>query len=174
MRAARRRARESSDERLEPISGIRRNGLALSLSRNSSVRGLDHLTNLGSETDEDEQALWGESDENDASTVGSNLLLGQTKREPDMIADPGKPTPMERRWLAAMSIGKDPEIVTRFARSVDSRSISLRFGPDHVSSRINRYFDGKRTDDEILYRAEISRKQLREVLQHYGDYVCND
>lgn len=40
-----------------------------------------------------------------------------------------------------------------------------------LSRRINQYFDGKRTDDEILYRAEISRKQLREVLHHYEEYV---
>lgn len=37
--------------------------------------------------------------------------------------------------------------------------------------RINQYFDGKKTDDEILHRAEISRKQLREVLHHYEEYV---
>ena len=37
--------------------------------------------------------------------------------------------------------------------------------------RINQYFDGKKSDDEILYRAEISRKQLREVLRHYDEYV---
>lgn len=37
--------------------------------------------------------------------------------------------------------------------------------------RINQYFDGKRTDDEILYRAEINRKQLREVLRNYEEYV---
>ena len=37
--------------------------------------------------------------------------------------------------------------------------------------RINQYFDGKRTDDEILFRAEITRKQLREVLHHYDEYV---
>ena len=37
--------------------------------------------------------------------------------------------------------------------------------------RINRFFDGKRTDDEIMYLAEINRKQLREVLQQYDDFV---
>ena len=36
---------------------------------------------------------------------------------------------------------------------------------------IHQYFDGKCSDDEILYRAEISRKQLREVLHHYEEYV---
>lgn len=37
--------------------------------------------------------------------------------------------------------------------------------------RINQFFDGKKTDDEILYRAGITRKQLREVLHHYDEYV---
>lgn len=37
--------------------------------------------------------------------------------------------------------------------------------------RINQYFDGKCTDDEILFRAEITRKQLREVLHHFEEYV---
>jgi hypothetical protein len=33
---------------------------------------------------------------------------------PSIIFDPGKATPLERRWLAAMSFGKDPETVRRF------------------------------------------------------------
>jgi hypothetical protein len=37
--------------------------------------------------------------------------------------------------------------------------------------RINQYFDGKCTDDEILFRAEIPRSQLREVLHMYDEYV---
>lgn len=40
-----------------------------------------------------------------------------------------------------------------------------------IFSRINQYFDGKRSDDEILFRAEIRRRQLREVLHHYEPYV---
>ncbi|KAF8632274.1 hypothetical protein AX15_002016 [Amanita polypyramis BW_CC] len=71
---------------------------------------------------------------------------------PTVIEDPGRATPLQRRWLSAMSEGKEPHIAKRFAL-------------------INQYFDGKRTDDEILYRAEISRKQLREVLHHYDEYV---
>ncbi|KAF8072057.1 nitrogen permease regulator of amino acid transport activity 3-domain-containing protein [Lyophyllum atratum] len=71
---------------------------------------------------------------------------------PSMISDPGRATPLQRRWLAAMSEGKDPYIAKRF-------------------QLINQYFDGKKSDDEILYRAEISRKQLREVLHHYEEYV---
>ena len=33
---------------------------------------------------------------------------------PSIIFEPGKATPLERRWLTAMSAGKDPEIVRRF------------------------------------------------------------
>ncbi|KAG5340895.1 hypothetical protein C0989_012647 [Termitomyces sp. Mn162] len=71
---------------------------------------------------------------------------------PSMISDPGRATLLQRRWLAAMSEGKDPSIVKRF-------------------QLISQYFDGKRCDDEILYRAEITRKQLREVLHHYEEYL---
>ncbi|KAH9856642.1 nitrogen permease regulator of amino acid transport activity 3-domain-containing protein [Lenzites betulinus] len=71
---------------------------------------------------------------------------------PSMISDPARATPLERRWLAAMCEGKDPHIAARF-------------------ERIHQYFDGKCSDDEILYRAEISRKQLREVLHQYDEYL---
>lgn len=33
---------------------------------------------------------------------------------PSVITDPGKATPMQRRWLSAMSEGKDPVIAKRF------------------------------------------------------------
>ena len=38
-------------------------------------------------------------------------------------------------------------------------------------NRVSPYFDGKKTTDEILHRTEISRKQLREVLHHFDEYV---
>ena len=41
----------------------------------------------------------------------------------------------------------------------------------YVIPRINQYFDGKRTDDEIMYRADITRRQLREVLHQYEEFV---
>lgn len=69
-----------------------------------------------------------------------------------IIKDPSRATPLQRQWLSAMSEGKDALIAKRF---------------DHI----NQYFDGKRTDDEILYRAEISRKQLRQLLHHYDEYL---
>ena len=90
---------------------------------------------------------------------------------PSMIDDPGKATPMQRRWLSAMSEGKAFAIARRFEKYI--RSFKFRpIGSDcYVLIRINQYFDGKKSDDEILYRAEISRKQLREVLRHYDEYV---
>ncbi|RDB26023.1 Nitrogen permease regulator 3 [Hypsizygus marmoreus] len=90
------------------------------------------------------------SDEPDDADSGWDTAEDHLR--PSMISDPGRATPMQRRWLAAMSDGKEPQIAKRF-------------------QLINQYFDGKRTDDEILYRAEISRKQLREVLHHYEEYV---
>ena len=50
-----------------------------------------------SEADDDEE--W--------NTTGDPLA-------PSIIYDPGKATPIQRRWLAAMSEGKDPEIAKRF------------------------------------------------------------
>ena len=35
---------------------------------------------------------------------------------PSMISDPARATPLERRWLAGMSEGKEPHIVRRFER----------------------------------------------------------
>ncbi|KAJ7352602.1 nitrogen permease regulator of amino acid transport activity 3-domain-containing protein [Mycena albidolilacea] len=72
--------------------------------------------------------------------------------EASMINDPGRATTLQRRWLSAMSDGKDPVLVRRF-------------------EQINQYFDGRRTDDEILYRAEMSRRELREILHHYDEYL---
>ncbi|KAF9223540.1 hypothetical protein BS17DRAFT_782072 [Gyrodon lividus] len=97
--------------------------------------------------DEDENAVTEESDEENVGWGTAEDTLS-----PSMISDPGTASPLERKWLAAMSEGKDEHIARRF-------------------EIINLYFDGKRTDDEILYRAEISRKQLREVLHHYDEYL---
>ncbi|KAL1749236.1 nitrogen permease regulator of amino acid transport activity 3-domain-containing protein [Schizophyllum fasciatum] len=83
---------------------------------------------------------------------------GVTSEEDDdggaasIVSDPSQATPLQQLWLATMSEGKDEHIAHRFAH-------------------INQYFDGKMTDDEILYRAEITRKQLREVLHVYEEYL---
>jgi len=99
------------------------------------------------EKEKDDEDVTEESDEDNVGWGTAEDTVS-----PSMISDPGTASPLERRWLAAMSEGKDEHIARRF-------------------ELINQYFDGKRTDDEILYRAEISRKQLREVLHHYEEYL---
>ena len=88
---------------------------------------------------------------------------------PSIIPDPGRATPRERRWLSKMSEGKSSWIAKRFETQVFLGHFNRSFSDAHSS--IHQYFDGKCTDDEILYHADISRKQLREVLHHYDEYV---
>ncbi|KAG8927817.1 hypothetical protein FRC02_007736 [Tulasnella sp. 418] len=72
--------------------------------------------------------------------------------ESSFIFDPGRANPLERSWLEAMSEGKSDSIKERF-------------------ERLCPYFDGKKTTDELLFRTELSRRQLREVLHHYSDFL---
>lgn len=58
-----------------------------------------------SELDDDEDSGWDTTEDH----VG-----------PSMISDPGKATPMQRRWLSAMSEGKEFAIARRFERYVRS------------------------------------------------------
>jgi nitrogen permease regulator 3-like protein len=91
--------------------------------------------------------------------------------ETSILADPGRATAAQRRWLQAMSEGKDELVTRRFDQFVTQHVYIKVIGTDEVVHRINQYFDGKCTDDEILFRAEISRRQLREVLHVYDEYV---
>ncbi|KAF9067964.1 nitrogen permease regulator of amino acid transport activity 3-domain-containing protein [Rhodocollybia butyracea] len=102
--------------------------------------------------DEDDDVQENPSDGKEDEESEETEAEAGSESVPSMINDPGRATPLQRRWLNAMSLGKD-QIVTR------------RF------ELINQYFDGKTTDDEILYRADISRKQLREVLHHYDEFL---
>ncbi|KAF7316927.1 hypothetical protein HMN09_00426900 [Mycena chlorophos] len=98
----------------------------------------------------------GESDEKrkeDESTDTQEENEGSDDEdEASIISDPGRATPLQRRWLSAMSEGKDPNLKRHF-------------------EQIIQYFDGKRTDDEILYRADMTRRELREVLHAYSEYL---
>jgi hypothetical protein len=38
---------------------------------------------------------------------------------------------------------------------------------------VSQYFDGRRTDDEILYRAAITRRQFKEIIGAYSEYVSH-
>ncbi|TFY78601.1 hypothetical protein EWM64_g5411 [Hericium alpestre] len=95
-----------------------------------------------------------EDKDGDDETGKEDEELGREKddRFPSVIIDPGRATVVEKLWLREMSEGKNEILARRF-------------------QQINQFFDGKCTDDEILYRAEISRKQLREVLHHYDEYL---
>ena len=100
-----------------------------------------------------------ESDPDDPDDLGVSSL----------ISNPERATPKERRWLRGMTMGKDPVVAKRFELCV-SRDSACRTAVD-CEDRIHKYFDGKRTVEEILYKAEMSRKQLREVLHHFSDNV---
>ncbi|EJT99459.1 hypothetical protein DACRYDRAFT_110180 [Dacryopinax primogenitus] len=71
---------------------------------------------------------------------------------PGVIVDPGRASKIERRWLDEMNRGKEQRVVDLFERLLP-------------------YFDGKTTVDEILYRTEVGRRDLREVLHLYDPYV---
>ncbi|CAE6383966.1 unnamed protein product [Rhizoctonia solani] len=81
--------------------------------------------------------------EEDSNTTGTGSVI---------IAEPAEATQLEMRWMEAMVEGKDPKISQRF-------------------HRIRKYFDGKVTADEILYREDITRRELREVIHHFDTYV---
>ncbi|QRV84333.1 cutinase [Ceratobasidium sp. AG-Ba] len=52
----------------------------------------------------------------------------------------------------SMAEGKDPGVAQKF-------------------HRLRKYFDGKVTADEILYREDITRRELREVIHHFDAYL---
>jgi hypothetical protein len=140
-------------------------------SKDSDKSGISALDFRGADETEDtsgsEVDSNSELDEEDSGWDTTEDHVG-----PSMIDDPGKATPMQRRWLSAMSEGKAFAIATKFEKYVRSFQIlDLSVLTVMLLIRINQYFDGKKSDDEILYRAEISRKQLREVLRHYDEYV---
>jgi len=130
--------------------------------------GQSDTSDLTSHKDRGDEDQENRSDISEADDEDSGWCTSEDQLTPSIIYDPGKATPMQRCWLAAMSDGRDPDIARRFALWVPFLISPTQY---HSVCRINQYFDGKRSDDEILYRAEISRKQLREVLHHYEEYV---
>ena len=117
----------------------------------------------------------GEEDDGEDDVEGDDIEDDEDSEDeddpnvPSVIPDPGRATPKERRWLTKMSEGKSPWIVKRFETQVSPGVPAVHFLT--LCFSIHQYFDGKCTDDEILYHADISRKQLREVLHHYDEYV---
>jgi hypothetical protein len=62
-----------------------------------------------------------ESDMNDDMN-DSSWDAEDDKRSPSIISDPARATPMQRRWLSAISEGKDPYVAKRFEQLVISAS----------------------------------------------------
>ena len=150
------RRRSSARDRLESTSRGRSQVLEDVISENPFYESC--------EEDEGEDDVEGDDVEDDEESDDED-----DPNAPSIIPDPGRATPKERRWLTKMGEGKSSWIVKRFEARV-----SLSVPPVHflmLCYSIHQHFDGKCTDDEILYQADISRKQLREVLHHYDEYV---
>jgi hypothetical protein len=62
--------------------------------------------------DDGEQEEWEEDQENLLWNSRENYIA------PTMIGDPGRATPLQRRWLYAMSEGKAPHVAKRFEQYV--------------------------------------------------------
>ncbi|KAI0070076.1 hypothetical protein K474DRAFT_915248 [Panus rudis PR-1116 ss-1] len=114
---------------------------------NTGEREDKHPSGQDSEKDEEDE---GTTDVSDDTSSQYDFFYDDYRET--VICEPGRATLMEIKWLEEMSRDKDEHIKKQF-------------------QRINQYFNGKCTDDEILYRADITRKQLREVLHHYEDYL---
>ncbi|KAF7424382.1 hypothetical protein PC9H_009689 [Pleurotus ostreatus] len=101
--------------------------------------------------DDDVDPELDEEDEEDEDEVAADEN-GSEQQHPwsSMINDPGTATPLERRWLAAMSEGKDPRIARRFEHC------TLKHNFDR-SSRSLIDFTGYRI--ATLYMADVSYKR---------------
>ena len=123
--------------------------------------------------------LWNQDEEDEDG--GGYGVESESETDPDdpddleassPISNPERATPKERRWLRGMTIGKNPMVAKRFELYVFRYPFYSRLGScTDCETSIHKYFDGKKTVDEILHKAEISRKQLREVLQHFSDHA---
>jgi nitrogen permease regulator 3-like protein len=82
-------------------------------SKDSRTSDLSELVLKESDGDDDSnRRLTDEDPETDEDGVGWDTV--EDDLYPSMINDPGRATPLQRRWLAAMSEGKEPQIVRRF------------------------------------------------------------
>lgn len=113
------------------------------------------------EEDEEDWAEDDDDDEHEGGVDGDGEGEGDALWEEDartgqtgsvIIAQPGEATQLQMRWMEAMAEGKDPGIAQRF-------------------HKLRKYFDGKVTADEILYREDITRRELREVIHHFDAFL---
>jgi hypothetical protein len=89
-------------------------------SRRQSNESLkSEMSELIIKEDEDEDGDYGRrtTDEDTSSGLddqGSGWDTSEDFFGPTMISDPGRATPLQRRWLSAMSDGKEPLLAKRF------------------------------------------------------------
>lgn len=97
----------------------------------SNESGKSEISELNFDTDETMQVVEeeeGSDSDEDNSEVDEEDSGWDTTEDhlwPSMINDPGKATPMQRRWLSAMSEGKEPAIAKRFELLVFSQESSV-------------------------------------------------
>ena len=113
---------DSDDLDLSPISGTPYLSLSPRAARRYSRRGSSELlpTEEMDDTDDSRSVTSDEEGLDEPDDADSGWDTAEDHLLPSMISDPGRATPMQRRWLAAMSEGKKPEIAKRFQLSVKS------------------------------------------------------
>ena len=77
-----------------------------------SELGSEGIGSYGDKDDGDDDDDEDDTEESDEDNVGWGTA--EDTVTPSMISDPGTASPLERRWLAAMSEGKDEHIARRF------------------------------------------------------------
>ena len=82
-------------------------------SKDSRTSDLSELVIKESDEDDDSNKRSTDEDpETDEDGLGWDTAEGH--HLPSMISDPARATPLQRRWLSAMSEGKDPHVARRF------------------------------------------------------------
>jgi len=118
----RRRRRSSEYDSETPVVGSSRSaGFLISLPKVSTQ--MRRLSSCESGQSDISELHFGDAnDVEDHANVSDNSEADDDEEwdttedplSPSIIYDPGKATPMQRRWLAAMSEGKNPDIAKRF------------------------------------------------------------
>ncbi|KAL8276331.1 hypothetical protein RQP46_011256 [Phenoliferia psychrophenolica] len=87
-----------------------------------------------------------------ASMHWGDRTTDEDNKGPSIILEPGRPTAVESKWLLEICREKDKSVVEKFDRMV-------------------RMLNGAYHLDEIRYRANLSRKDLKTVLTAFSDHL---
>lgn len=115
---------EEKPERLSEADDVNVSGAVYYDFRNGPGDGVYRDRNTKPPKDAEDRNGGTDSEDTDEEDVGEDSGWDSSLEEggdvnignftPSIIFEPGKATPLERRWLTAMSAGKDLEIVRRF------------------------------------------------------------